>query len=400
MSHDFDIQRFFQRAPREWLQRYFDERGVLTDFDWSTLGKRRVDGLYHAWLGLDQETQATLGDDFRNIQLLATEAGKLAILDEAREVDEPAKVAEELEKLEDFYACAFWALLEREALWDGAIFYAAADSRPKTYWRKRINMPVLGRPAKGTDAEKLKQAVGQLFQDKEARGGICECHNYRRGDREYYFLYPQGHRQTSIEYDHHGQWTKRPYRPAFEIILVHEDKKRLLSIWHKGSMERVKDLQVLFAQHVLGADIARDNPKDNRVYDLSRFLNPDYELTLAEEHGIRRASIRKIRVFVKGPNPHSIRIELGEKCPDHVLHERLQKAVSDIPRPMLRIASVGITATFEPQDQEKSGKTRSFEINTPNTCSLDNTPKDIVLQRMLADNGIEPRLEAPADGGT
>ena len=127
MSHDFDIQRFFQRAPREWLQRYFEERGVLINFDWSTLGKRRIDGLYDAWLELGQETQETLGDDFRNIQLLATEAGKLAILDEAREVDDPAKVAEELEKLEDFYACAFWALLDREALWDGAIFYAAAD---------------------------------------------------------------------------------------------------------------------------------------------------------------------------------------------------------------------------------------------------------------------------------
>ena len=394
MSHDFDIQRFFQRAPREWLQRYFEERGVLINFDWSTLGKRRIDGLYDAWLELGQETQETLGDDFRNIQLLATEAGKLAILDEAREVDDPAKVAEELEKLEDFYACAFWALLDREALWDGAIFYAAADSKPKAYWRKRINMPALGRPANRTDAEKLKQAVGQLFKDKEARGGICECHNYRRGDREYYFLYPQGHRQTSIEYDHQGQWTKRPYRPAFEIIIVHEDKKRLLSIWHQGSMDRVKDIQVLFAQHVLGTEIERDNPKDNRVYDLSRFLDPDYQLELADEHGIHRAPIRKIRVLKIGPDSHSIRIELGPDCADHVLHRRLQTAVVDIPRSMLRVTSVGITATFEPQGSEKSGRTRSFEMNTPNTCSLDNTPKGIVLQRMLADNGIEPQVQA------
>jgi hypothetical protein len=67
---------------------------------------------------------------------------------------------------------------------------------------------------------------------------------------------------------------------------------------------------------------------------------------------------------------------------------------------MLRVTSIGITATFEPQGNEKSGRTRTFEINTPNTCSLDNTPKGIVLQRMLADNGIEPQVQATDEDDT
>ena len=45
--------------------------------------------------------------------------------------------------------------------------------------------------------------------------------------------------------------TRRPHRPAFEIIFIHDDVQRTLSIWHQGKRERIGDLQVAFAKAVL-----------------------------------------------------------------------------------------------------------------------------------------------------
>jgi hypothetical protein len=200
MALDLDIRSFFRKAPRYWLKRYFTQHGVLGAFDWASIGKTKIDALHQAWQGLNEDLQLRMTDDFRNIALLATPAGKLAIIDEAGFHGETDGFAERLGELEDFHSCAFWTHFERPKYWDGAVFFAAADSKPKRYWRKRINMPALGRKVTDDDGQVLSQALGRLFMQLEGRGAYCTVHAYRRGDRDYYFAYPQDHRQTSIEY--------------------------------------------------------------------------------------------------------------------------------------------------------------------------------------------------------
>ena len=63
----------------------------------------------------------------------------------------------------------------------------------------------------------------------------------------------------AIEYNK-GEMTKRPHRPAFEIIFIHDDEQQTLSIWHQGKKERINDLQVAFAKAVLGQDIPTGKP--------------------------------------------------------------------------------------------------------------------------------------------
>ncbi len=246
MAFDLDIRSFFRKAPREWLKRYFAHHGVLGDFNWTSTGRTSIDLLHEAFQNLDGEMRLRMTEDFRNITLLASPAGKLAIIDEAAQHEETEGFTDKLAQLEDFYACAFWTYFERPNYWDGAVFFAAADTKPKRYWRKRINMPTLGRRAADAHGAALAHELGRLFMEREARGAYCTVHPYHRGDRDYYFAYPQDHRQTSIEYAE-GQMTKRPYNPAFEIIFVHNERDRTLSIWHHGQADRVRDLQVAFA---------------------------------------------------------------------------------------------------------------------------------------------------------
>lgn len=393
MAQDLDLHHFFKRAPKEWLKRYFDEYGVLRDFNWSAVGVRNVELLSDAFSQLEAEMRGQIVEDFANIKLLASPVGKVEIIDEAAYHGVQDQIARKLAEFDDIFACVFYVRLEQKAVWEGAVFYAAADSKPKRYWRKRINLPKLGRLPTDDDGQALAKAVSEIFLTKEGRGGHCEIRQLRRGeraDREYYFAYPQDHRLNTIQY-HDGKITKRPYNPAFEIIFEHNDAERTLSIWHHGSMDRVKDLQQAFGKAVLGAEIERDSPRDDRVYDLDCFLDNSFAFHPVPELGISKVEIRKIAVRVLGENPHIVSVDLGTDTAGHVLNSRVEIAMSDVRPTMRKVARVGCRVTFVMRPGEARAKTRSFEVTWPNSCSLQNDAYGNLIQRMLVDHGIEPK---------
>jgi hypothetical protein len=63
-----------------------------------------------------------------------------------------------------------------------------------------------------------------------------------------------------------------------------------------------------------------------------------------------------------------------------------------------RVSQAGIRVTFELNPNDKKQRVRNFEISAPNSCSLHNDGYDIVIQRMLVENGIEPRQPHEGSG--
>lgn len=398
MVFDFDIRKFFRRAPKEALKRYFEQFEVLGDFDWSALGPRKVDPLFDAWNRLDGDLKLKMGQDFLNLDLIGTAGGKTVIIDEAQFHQNPESVAPALAELPDPLSCAFWVYFERKDLWNGALFFAIADLKPKRRWRKRLNMPKLGREPVKEDADSLAVAVSEFFMKREARGSHCRVYPYRRRNKEYYFVYPQDHKAQSNEYDEKGGWIQRPYNPAFEIIFVHDDAEQSLTIWHDGSMDRVKDLQVAFANAVLSAEIPRNSAKDQRVYDLEVFRAPGFQIKPREELGIKQVEIRKLSLRTLGDDTHTTRIELGQDAPSDILGRRVEMAMRGIGEHNYKVASVGLRVTFMQEANEAKAKTRSFDISWPNSCSLDDDDYGHRIQQMLADHGIEPKKPSDDSG--
>lgn len=399
MAQDLDIRHFFRRAPTEWLRRYFARDGLFLELDWGALGVRKIEPLWEAWLALDDTVRGRIVADFNGIKLLATPVGKVQIIDEAAYHGKQREIADRLADLDDFYDCAFWVMLEHPDCWNGAVFFASADGKSKRYWRKRINMPLLGRRPTPADGQALSLALSSLFRATEGRGHRCVVHQFRRGvngELEYYFAYPQDHKQTTLEY-REGEFTKRPFNPAFEIVFVHDDEQQTLSIWHEGKKERIKDLQVAFAKAIMGQDILRESPQDDRVYNLDVFRQEAFRIDPSPEFGIAGIEVRKLGVRVLGEQQHTINIDLGDKTPSHILYQRLAAATADIPSSMLKVSRIGLRVTFELGPREPRPKTRSFELAWPNSCSLQNDSHGILIQRMLADHKIEPRRPPASD---
>ena len=398
MAKGFDIRHFFRRAPRDWLKRYFDDAKLLADFDWSAVPKRKIDALVERWLELDEATRRLLSEDFLSIKMLATPACKIQIIDEAAYFGEQDRVAAKLLALGDFYACAFWVRLEQPRLWEGALRYAIADAKSKTYWRKRVNMPKLARHPNEDDARALAAALTQLFTKTEARGGRCVVHLLRRGAdgaREYFFAYPEDHRHTPLVY-REGQLVAQPHNPAFEVIFVHNDTEQTLSIWYEGSKERIKDLQVAFAQSVLGRTIARDSPRDDRAYDLQPFLDPAFTFKPDPVLGIESVDLRKMRVRIVGAEGRTIQVDLDTEAPSHVLHQVMDAVLADVPASQRSVTMVGLRVTFDPQSNQSSRRSRSFQIAAPSSCNLKADEFSPLIERLLRDHGIVPT--APRSG--
>ena len=391
-AHDFNIRHFFRRAPRLYLGRHFERHGAALNLDWSQVKPRNVQPLVAAFESLPEDTQARMHDEFVEITTLATPAGKVQILDEATFHGKQQRISAEFETLNGIFECVYWTFFERPDCWKGAVRFAESDGKRRS-WRTRVNMPRLGRVATAADGRALAAAVTELFRQKESRGEHCVVEQFRRGDREYYFAYAQDHRQISLEYAG-GHMTNRPHRPVFEIIFIHDDMRRTLSIWHHGRKERVQSLQVVFAQAVLGRVIPARSPRDFRVYDLRGFLDPDFSFRPSPQLGIKQAVVREMDVRVAGPSGCKLDIKLDASTPPHVLHGLLEALFQVIRGSLVQVTRVRLQVEFEPNRDGNALVPRTFDLRMPNSCTLQEDAAGILIRRMLEDHGIEPRQPA------
>lgn len=371
------------------LSRYFRERNLLQEVTWKDLTETKIDPLYVAWCALDEQSRQKSLGDFQEIQRLADEGGKLAMLDEADHHGERDRLSKAFADY-GFLDCAFWAFFECPKIWEGALRFADADNKPRRNWRKRRNMPARKDPITEADGDALAKELSKLLFRQQARGKNCKVELYRRGKREYFFAYPEDHRQTGIEWEK-GEFERRTYTPAFEIIFVYDTVERSLNIWYRGEYRLGQDLQVIFAQSVLGTEIERESRRDTRVYDLEPLKDRDFNFNFGPELGIESVFVRKLRLDVWGETRRRITLEANPADPPSAIHDLMEAVTAVLSRSRVFISQVGLHVIFMTPPDAKRSPTRRFDINYPNSCSLQNEGRDFFIQQMLSQSGIEPQ---------
>lgn len=175
------------------------------------------------------------------------------------------------------------------------------------------------------------------------------------------------------------------------MIFIHDEEQQTLNIWHDGSMEQVKDLQALFAHAVMRQVIPRANPRDDRVYQLQNFLDPDFTFQPSAMLGIEDVELRAIRVKVGGQNGRTIIVELHKNTPKRALHQSLVPALLGISPSQIEVTLIKLRVTFAPLPNKTKKRSREFRIATPSSCSLKIDDFSPLIERMLVEHGIEPR---------
>jgi len=386
MARNYSPKSFFRHVPNAMLKRYFSQRDVLEEHDFSGISETKIEPIYKAWLTLSNDQQGEMERDFREIDALACEGGIKAIIDEAEWHGEA--LAGILSEHVGFHEKAFWVFLERNKYWPAASAFCRADSINGSQWNECRTLT--NAPAQTDDEtiRDLEKKLSHYFHSKEGRGRNCLVDCYRRGKLDYFFAYPEDYALASIEWE--GTTFKRPARhPAFEIIFVYSQDERKISLYMKGDRETKKEVRALFADTILGLELGEFIEND-RVYDLTPLEDRNPLFRFSPDSGIQSVAIKKFRLAINGTKER-ITLEADPKRDQNAIYILRDKLCKNIPASQMTITQVGFSVTFTPDAKTGRYRSRSFDISWPNSCSLRYDGKDAIIRKMLIDSGIEPQ---------
>jgi hypothetical protein len=392
MARHYATRDFFRQIPNRLLSRYFADRTVLTELDFSTLRDGRTDELFAAWLLLPEDQRNRMDTECKEIFALSCEQGWCAIRDEAdfHLADDQERYAEFMEKLSALPSHAERAMvtfLDHNEYWHGATMFFHADSL--SYWRKRKGFPSVPASVYEDGRQDLAGRIRDYFHRTEGRGKNCAVETYRRGDLDYFFAYPEDYSQQSIEWVN-GDFARRPHNPAFEVVYVYDQSAGTLDLNFRGSYKAIEPLQGMFAEAILKLNEMPPDPGDERVYDLDVLRSRAFEFVYEPGSGIEQVSVRKMRLSSRIKRGDRVTVEADTGKSTHALYDLLDEVGKAIPLNFYNVTRVEIAATIK-LSFDRPAKKVAFCITYPNSCSLKYEDLDLRLREMLISSRIEPK---------
>jgi hypothetical protein len=374
--------------PNALLARYFHGRGLFGNLDFSTMKDTRPDELFEAWLALPDDQRKGMDAEFRDIFEMSCEKGFCAIRDEAGwqlEAEPYEEFVDKLAALANHYERAMVTYLDHNECWEGATRFYHADTL--SYWRKRKNMPHQPAAVHEDDRRELADRIRTYFHHTEGRGNNCVVEAFRRGERDYFFAYPEDYSQQSVEWVD-GQLGRRPHNPAFEVVYIYTQNEGSLDLNYRGPRKSIEPLQAMFASAILKLNELPTDPDDERVYDLSPLLNRDFSFVYDVGSGIQTVAVKKLRLTSRLKKSNRITLEADASGNSKAIYDLLDKIGVSLPLYYVTQVELGASVVVA---ANKPSKSVTVRITYPNSCSLKYDELDLKLRDMLEASGIEPK---------
>ena len=394
MARHYSTRDFFRQMPNASLARYFAARAVFGEFDFASMSETRHDELFAAWLALPEVQRNPMDAEFRDIFELSCEKGCHAIVDEAlwhlaQDADPNAANAftEKLAALVNHFERAMVTYLDHNLFWHGATRFYHADNL--TRWRKRKNLPRIAAQVDSASIQALANRIRTYFHHTEGRGNNCVVEPFRRGDRDYFFAYPEDYSQQSPEWVN-GQFGMRPHNPAFEVIFVYSQFEGSLDLNYRGSYKAIGPLQAMFAETILQLPELPPDPKDSRVYDLGPLRQRNFEFTYELGSGIESVVVKKLRLSSRAIRGERISMEADTSQDPQAVYALLDRIQIAMPMAQYSVTQVDLAVSMV-VETDRPPKTVNIHITYPNSCSLKYDELGLKLRDMLSASGIEPR---------
>jgi hypothetical protein len=235
----------------------------------------------------------------------------------------------------------------------------------------------------------LARAIGDWFRDAEGRGRNCVVELLRRDSRDYFFAYPEDFGQQSLEWEA-GQFSRRPHKPAFEVVFVWSEQEGTLELNHRGSSQAKDRLQELFARIILKLDELPPELADRRGYDLNPLRRREFQFIYPADSAIRTVAIRKLRLASRLRRGDRILVEADTSENRQALYDLLDEIGRSLPLGQWNVTWAEISAQVM-KPGEGRAKTHTFHVSWPNSCSLKYDDTGLMLRAMLQASGIKPR---------
>jgi hypothetical protein len=392
MTRHYSTREFFRQMPNALLAHYFQERELFSDLDFAAMKETQPEALFAAWLELPDAQRKPMDAEFLEIFDMSCEKGFCAIRDEAgwhlgAESQAHTEFVDKLAALANHHERAMVTFLDHDSFWKGATLFYHADNL--SYWRKRKNLPRQPAAVHEDGRRELADLIRTYFHHTEGRGNNCVVEAFRRGERDYFFAYPEDYSQESIEWVD-GEFDRRPHNPAFEVIYVYTQKEGSLDLNYRGARKSIEPLQTMFALAILKLDELPTDPDDERVYDLSPLLNRDFSFVYDVGSGIQGVAVKRLRLSSRLKKGDRITLEADVSGNSKSVYDLLDKIGKSLPLSLYNVTQAELVASVL-VDADKPPKSVTIRITHPNSCSLKYDELDMKLRDMLEASGIEPQ---------
>ena len=394
MARHYSTRDFFRHMPNALLGRYFASRVVLGELDFATLPETKPDALFTGWLNLTDSQRSAMDAEFADIFEMGCEKGFRAILDEAQfhfeeaaDPDGGSAFVHKLSAMASHQERAMVAFLDHPEFWKGATHFYHADTL--SYWRKRKH---LGHQAAAVDTASIDQLAHDMrtyFHHTEGRGKNCVVEPFRRGDKDYFFAYPEDFSQQSIEWVD-GDFAQRAHTPAFEVVFVYSQAEGSLDLNYRGARKAIEPLQAMFASAILKLPELPPDPKDARVYDLDTLKQRSFEFVYEPASGIESVVVKKLRLSSRVSKGERLSLEADTSHDKQAVYALLDRIQAAMPMAQYSVTQVDLAVRVL-VEADRPPKTVNIRISHPNSCSLKYDVLDLKLRDMLSGSGIEPR---------
>lgn len=384
MAGQYSHKHFFRKVSNALLIGYLDKKNIEFDLDLYAVEEHEADLIFDAFKKLDDITRHNMESDFQSIHALATDGGIIALTDEAKECDNSGFV-ETIQSICGEYNKVMWAYLDSPEYWQAASIFFQASSIPSSSWKIIKNLPVLQKPFEYIDIKLLSTAIGEYFFDREGRGKHCKIDHYKRGEIDYFWAFPEDFAKSKVGWLH-DTLQDIPYTMAFEIVFVYCEYTATLDLYAKKNAKNIPQLQQLFAEYILKAELTDFSPYiENKVYELEPLVEADFNFIMPENSGVFSVQILKARSTNSiNPKSHIMVIECADQNKNAV-HDKL----AELGLKEHSISEVTLKVSFIPKPN-KPAHTRTFTISL-DRCNLKYYGDDLIIRDMLIASGIEPQ---------
>ena len=390
MPH-YSISTLLRQTPRAALRDYFDRQGVLSDLDLAGLKRTQTDAIVAAIDALDDRGRARVDADFRDVFTLADKGGTLIMSDQLQALGLP--LGDTLCAMENHYHRAMWLFLNPHHcgvdLFQRCHAIASMRDLSFTKARRRRNLPRMVPHHDPATLDAMAAGLQQVYR-KQGRGRYCTVEHYFRPnpDRHCFFAWPEDYSTSELQYEE-GELARRTRRSVFNVVYVYRPDEGILEISAPGDRKDIELVQEVFCRTALGLQgIPPESDED--CWRLNGLKRLDFTFPTEPADGIASVELVSLRLHPMGNTRRRITVE-QDPASGEPLFVWLNRVVDTIqvPLSMLDVSQARFRVVWQTEDGKRP-TTLTFTIGAPDSSTLRDDPRHLVIKRYLKAWNIAP----------
>ena len=380
MPMHYTPRLFLRQVPNGLLQVYFAKRNQLQEIQWDRLAETDVEPIHQALLQLPEADRREIGGHFRAICEMARREFVPWLIRVARESD--LDLVSQFRRTSCVHEMAFWTFLNHRTVFEEARTLAHWERLPRRSMEKRDGLPAMTPRTTADALDQFGAGLAEYFQTHQGRGEHCKVeHLLRSGHIDFFFAFPADYADVLIGYEDDGNFSRRQWKPAFEVIVAFDRLAGTVDLYAEGTKDVRDEVAAIFTRSILGID-SEPHRVAKPPYNLQLLLQPGFQFPTAPEDKLRSFKLKALRVQ-KQNSEERILFDAGSGEHTRSVHDLIDEALNEmnLPRETLSVTQATFQAAFE--TGRKRPKSVIFTITHPSGCSLRDSDEDLTLRRCL-----------------